>query len=358
MVKKKTAMALTLTVTLILTSTLIQNSYGHNPYRNHNGGDVLPDFPLNLTTPLTIEAISNNDTRYKGTDWLHPFEWWYFDAIFDSHYSVEFHLILASIHGIGVVAPMLNIYHHGQLIQHSKKFLPWDTFTPSPHSPQIYLKGTPFMKGYQDPQGKWIFNLTLSLDNIHINLTFTSMTNGWKSNILGMWWWGVIQPKAHVTGTLQFDKQTIPVSGTGYHEHGWNATIPYTQGWYWGKFVANGLNVIWTYIMLAPWSHHILMVLNYDNAGYTLIPTTAIQYTMTNYTNINGWALPTTFTFQVQDEHLFLTAQATTQSLTHQISLAMFNYWRYHVQIQGAIQIQDYHIPLATTHIMDYTNIW
>jgi hypothetical protein len=356
MVKKKTVLALALF--LILTSTLIHNSYGYDPWKNNDRSDFHSDCPLNLTTPLAIEAVTYNDTLYKGTDWLHPFEWWYFDAIFDNYYSVEFHVILASIHGIGVVAPMLNIYHHGHLIKHIKKFLPWDAFTPSSHSPHISLMDTPFMKGYQDTQGTWIFNINLSLDQTILNLTYTSMTEGWKSNILGMWWWGVIQPKAQVTGTLYFDNQIIPVKGTGYQEHGWNATIPYTQGWYWGKFVTTGLNVIWTYIMLTPWSHHTLMVLNYDNGGFTLIPTTAINYTLTNYTHIDGWELPTTFSFQVQDEHLSLKAHAITQSLTHQASLAMFNYWRYHVHIQGTIQAQDHLIPLDTTQIMDYTHIW
>jgi len=173
-----------------------------------------------------------------------------------------------------------------------------------------------------------------------------------------MWWWGVIQPKAQVTGTLHFGNTTILVTGKGYHEHGWNAIVPYTQGWYWGKFVAPGLNVIWTNVMLAPWSHHFLMVLNYDQGGYLQIPAKAIQYTMSNYTHRDGWELPTSFSFLVEDEHLGLCAQVATQSLTPQISRAMFNYWWYHVQVQGTVQVPGRSVILDTPQIMDYTQIW
>jgi len=313
---------------------------------------------LNPISSLSAEDITFDDSYFKGTDLLHPFEWWYFDAVFDNHYSVEFHIIIASIKGKGVVAPMLNIYHKGHLIHNSKQFLPRDALQASFTSPSIHLYETPFMTGYQDSQGNWIFNLSLSLDGIGVNLTYTSMTQGWKSNILGMWWWGVIQPKAQVKGTLHFDNHTLPVTGTGYHEHGWNATVPYTQGWYWGKFVTPNLNIIWTNVMLAPWSHHFLMVLNYDQGGYIQIPSDTIQYTMWNYTHQDGWEIPTSFSFIVEDEHLELNAQVTTQSLTHQISLAMFNYWRYHVRVQGVLQVPGRSISLDTLQIMDYTQIW
>jgi len=136
--------------------------------------------PCNLSSSLVVEDITFDDTYSKGTDWLHPFEWWYFDAIFDNQYSVEFHVIIASIKGKGVVAPMLNIYHEGKLLRNSKQFLPLDAFWASVDSLAIYLSDAPFMKGYQNSQGNWIFDLSLFLDDMGVNLTYTSMTQGWK----------------------------------------------------------------------------------------------------------------------------------------------------------------------------------
>ena len=324
--------------------------------------NALPGFEENaLPHPideLTVTNITFDDTCYKGTDVLRPFEWWYFDAMFENRYSIEFHLIVASIKGVGLVVPMLNIYRDGSLVAHTQDLLPITDFSAHPNSPCILLQGNQFMEGYIDSLGNWVFNLSLHIDTLGVDLTYTSMTQGWKSNILGMWWWGVIQPKARVAGVIEVDNKEIRVEGIGYHEHGWDATVPYIQGWYWGKFMEGSLNIIWAYVMGHPWADYHLMVLNHDDGGYHAISPKAITITMINYTSLDGWMIPTSFFLQAADDPFSLTAYIAAQSSTHQISLAFFNYWRYHAHIQGVITTGTKIVPVDTYQIMDYTHIW
>ena len=72
-----------------------------------------------------LEDITYSDACFKGASFLRPFEWWYFDAMFDNGYSVEFHINLASQARFGIIAPMLNIYRDGMLIFHEAQFYPY-----------------------------------------------------------------------------------------------------------------------------------------------------------------------------------------------------------------------------------------
>jgi hypothetical protein len=197
-----------------------------------------PEFELCLNYgDFVAENITFNDSCYKGTDFLHPCEWWYFDAVFENNYSVEFDISLFSTKYFGVVVPILNIYKNGDIIKHDVKVLPVKKFFASKEHPFIALEGKQMMDGYVSASGAWIFNLSLGLDEYSVDLQFESVTTGWKARILDMWQWGVILPKAIVRGTLHLHNETIPVMGTGYMEHAWDGKIPIVWGWYWGKCV-------------------------------------------------------------------------------------------------------------------------
>jgi len=60
------------------------------------------DSSLNPLSSLSAEDITFDDSYFKGTDLLHPFEWWYFDAVFDNHYSrISYHYCLHKGKGCG-----------------------------------------------------------------------------------------------------------------------------------------------------------------------------------------------------------------------------------------------------------------
>jgi len=309
---------------------------------------------------FNAENITFNDACYKGNDskFWRPFEWWYFDAVFDNNYSVEFSINQVFIKGIGMVMPLLNIYRDGELLVNIKEPLLPKEFIASQEEPRIVISGQNIIEGYIDKSGNWIFDISLKMEDCAIDLRFASLTQGWKSRILDMWWWGVIQPNSYVNGTIRVDNVTIPVKGTGYQEHVWDGTVPIVWGWFWGKFVGENTSVIWTDIFKNPWTQYIMMVLNENNGGYTSIPYEKIQFYMTNYTFNDGWLIPTSFIFKVEDEPTQIDIKADTINVVHQTSLGTFNYWRYHVHVKGTLIFNSTTENIDNVQIMDLTRFW
>ena len=306
---------------------------------------------------FSAENITFDDAWFKGTDTFHPFEWWYFDAVFENNYSVEFHIDLAMVNGVGTVAPMVNIYRDGELISHEQRFLLPGAFD-AHQEHRIILSGTTFLEGYVNATGCWIFNVSLHLGECGVDLRFASMTEGWKAKILNMWWWGVIQPKAQVTGHISFRGERMEVSGVGYHEHGWDATFPTVEGWYWGKVTGTAFTIIWTDVVRHPWKEYLMMVVNEDGGGYVNIPLEDITISMTNYTYNDGWKIPTSFRFTIENETIRADISAETVNIVHQISFGPFNYWRYHVHVQGTVTREGHMERIDSFQIMDLTRFW
>ena len=99
--------------------------------------------------------------EHPGTD----FEWWYFDAVFDNNYSVQFSINHACIEGIGMIVPLLNIYKDGESLVHIKEFLLPNKFIASEEEPRIILSGQQIMQGYVDKSGNWIFDISLQMED-------------------------------------------------------------------------------------------------------------------------------------------------------------------------------------------------
>jgi len=252
------------------------------------------------------EDITFDDACYKGDNLFHTLEWWYFDAVFDNGYSAEYHINIFSKADVGFAVSMLNIYQDGQLISHSRKILPLREFIYLSNQPLLWFSGQQILVGQMDDQGNWFFRLSIEMDDATIDLEFKSFTKGWKSKILNMWWWGIIQPKADVTGSLTIHDETINVVGNGYQEHGWDGNFPFVQGWYWGKFCGDTLNVIWTNVIKYPWKQYLMLVVNQDNGEYVNVPVEDIDFEMTDYEIIDGCKIPTAFHFFVDNGLIYI----------------------------------------------------
>ena len=315
------------------------------------------ELPIN---GFTVEDITLKDACYKGngSKFWRPFEWWYFDAVFDNNYSVEFHINLAYINDMGMIVTMLNIYKDGGLLVHNEEFLPMKEFIGSKEKPLIIISGQKVIEGNIGESGSWIFNISLQMEDCAVNLQFISVTQGWKSKILDMWWWGVIQPNSDVSGTISVYNETIPVNGTGYQEHVWDGTVPVVWGWFWGKFVSETMSIIWADIFKNPWTQYLLVVLNQDNGSYINIPHEKIQFSMMNFTLNNGWLIPTSFLFKVEDELIKINIKADTVNIVHQTSFVSFNYWRYHVHVKGSISFNSTTEKIDNVQIMDLTRFF
>ena len=115
---------------------------------------------------------------------------------------------------------------------------------------------------------------------------------------------------------------------------------------------------MWTDIFKNPWTQYVMMVLNQDNGSYINIPYEKIQFTMTNYTFNDGWWIPTSFLFKVEDDPIRIDIKADTVNIVHQTSFVSFNYWRYHVHVKGTVTFNSTTENIDNVQIMDLTRFW
>ena len=307
---------------------------------------------------FTAENMSFDEACFRGTSLRRPIEWWYFDAVFDNGYSVEFHVNLGAAGRLGVVAAMMNFYAGGDLVAHAERTFPAWTLEGSSDGPSLWLSGQQVMEGFVNAGGRWVFNLSLGLDGCNVDLQFVSTSRAWKADILGMWWWGVVQPRASVTGSIGFGGRHIAVNGTGYHEHAWEGRLPNVKGWFWGKMAGEQLGVVWTDVIKYPWRHYRMVTVNTVGIGYVNLPAENIYISMENYTRVEGWRLPTSFVLRAHGDDVSVAVTARALDITPQVSAGPFNYWRYHVLVEGVVRRGDVAEELHTREIMDYTRFW
>lgn len=299
-----------------------------------------------------------NETCYQGTSLRRPTEWWYFDAVLDNGYSVEWHIDMGAAGHGGIVAAMINIYRHGELVAHAERTFSAAALHGSSGQPSLWLADQQVMEGFVNDAGRWVFNLSLSLDGCSVNLQFVSTSQAWKTSVLDMWWWGVVQPRAAVTGSIRWDGHRVTGNGTGYHEHAWEARLPNVKGWFWGKMAGEALNVVWTDVIKYPWERHRMVTVNRIGGGYVDVPAEHLDISMGNYTRVDGWRLPMSFSLEARHGDVTVDVTARALDVTHQVSAGPFHYWRYHVRVDGAVRWGNVTEELHTREIMDYTRLW
>ena len=327
---------------LPLSSSAYKTSFQKNNFSNQYQG-------------FYAEDITFDDACYKGSDIFHILEWWYFDAVFDNGYSIEYHMDLFSKAKIGLAVSMLNIYKDGNLVSHSEKIDTYKEFNGYKYRPFLWLSGQQILRGEKDEFNNWNFQLSITMNDGYVDLNFDSSTKGWKSKILNMWWWGVIQPKAEVTGKITLLNKTIPVEGTGYQEHGWDGNLPSVVGWFWGKLSGETLNVVWTNVIKYPWKQYLMLVINEDQGDYVNIPVKDIIFKKSGYKIIDGTMIPTTFYFYVDTEEIKIDVILRPINIEHQRSFGPFNYWRYHCRATGTLSYDSVTENIDSIEIMDLT---
>ena len=97
---------------------------------------------------------------------------------------------------------------------------------------------------------------------------------------------------------------------------------------------------------------------DYINGDYINIPVEKIQFSMADYVFNNGWSIPSSFHFKVEDPLININIDVEAISITHQISFFSFNYWRYHVNVKGVIKYDIKTEYINNTQIMDFTKLW
>jgi len=298
-------------------------------------------FSLSDDFMFTPEEITLEDDAFHGADTLHFTEWWYFDAMLNDGYSIQFIFQIYSMFNQNIVNAKLNVYHDGEtVIKKDKLYLPQD-FTTSTRIPLVMLNGERVMSA-KKIDGHFEYLIELQMDDIQAEFTFTGTTKGWKGDVtVGQW--VVPLPKAQVEGTLTRGTTQLQLSGTGYHDHNYEITAEtgLYYGWYWGKMSTETATITWSNIMPTWFLNEPLMVINQGPDTIININPENIKIQADEFMFANGYFIPGEFSIKATSETVNL--QATIDVLDiHHVHVGPIKYWRYHVHTTGSLLMNNH----------------
>ena len=289
--------------------------------------------------PIDIQL---EDDAFHGPKGLHSYEWWYFDASLDNGFSVQINIRVLNVLNRVFFTTGLNVYKNGNIISNSYNTYFNEQISASTTEPLVRLNGKEVMRGYIDENnGDWTYLLNLETDDVSIDFTFVGKTKGWKGLTPGIGWWGVVLPRAEVTGILTLNDIEIDVSGTGYHDHNWDVTASagVNFGWYWGKINSPTYTITWADIKITRFSENPFIVINKKDGEYINIPTNSIKLIPTDLRLNNGKIIPTLFRLIIDYENIHLSIDMEDLGTHHFRRFGFINYWRYHLHCSGYITI-------------------
>ena len=313
-----------------------------------------------------VEDIIPADDAFHGSPKRLAAEWWYFDAIFDNKYSVHIGIPTFSRKKLGLIYPNIHFYKEGEFVGYTRKQYLFRNFKPSEKSPTTKLYNSPIidfdLEKYKN-NGEWFYHIKFKNDNNAVDLTYSSVTKGWKV-VTNLESWAVPVPKAIVTGEIIVNGKRMNVKGFGYHDHNWNYSIlsimNYGICWYWGKLRSDSLNLVWVNIVKTPKTSQIIAVANKDNDGYYNIDPKNINLKIGKFKKYNRKNVPTSYSLQIEDvvKDIPIKVDAKMELKNIHYSTAFFtHYWRYHIDTSGFISIDGKKEPLNENHIMEYMTL-
>lgn len=299
------------------------------------------------------EDLVFSDDAYHGSNETYATEWWYFDATLNQEYTLQFGIHIHNIMNTGIATIHCNIYHQGKPIITERLLQPLSSLTLSKKEPYIAINDQIIMTGQPNQDGQPdTYQISYSGDTYAFDLTYNGITNGWKGTT-SAGGWAVIFPKAMVQGTLTLQNNTIRSVGIGYHDHNWNVTASsgLNFGWLWGKTSVSTHTVTWASIFETWYKGSPLLVINEDNGGYTNIPSSNLQFSVTDLSFKNGMIIPTGFSLSGKVNEYDFSLQIEVLTSDYITVLGLINYWRYHIHITGSFNdgektedIDDYNI--------------
>ncbi len=303
--------------------------------------------------------ITIKDDAFHGSRSSRFTEWWYFDAILDKGYSVQLSIRVLSIikNRLVFIIPRFDIYKDGKLEKHTRKKYRLKDFHASHDIPFVKLAGKQFIKGHVDKStGQWIYDLSFEINDASADLRFVGCTKGWKGKNPGGDGWGVMLPRATVTGKIRYNGKEINVKGVGYHDHNWEVKASAAMsnfGWYWGKINSDNYTITWATIFKTRNLGQPLLVANTKNKGYVNVKTENINFVVTDTHIENGKLLPHTFILDAHDENVSVNITMKVLDIHHVKMMLIMNYWRFHLHCKGSIKIGSKEELIDETHIAE-----
>jgi len=294
----------------------------------------------------SIQDITLQDDAFHGRRYLPFIEWWYFDAKFENGYTVAFSVQAIDLIVKEMVSTRLSIYNQGIVVLKSYEKYSLKEFSASPDIPLITIAGKQLMSGMYDASHDcFVYNLTIEVPGGSLSLEFVGCTKGWKLRQQTHDWWGVILPRANVTGTITLDSMKINVTGIGYHDHNWHVSprIVSKFGWIWGTCHSENYTITWAEVYSTRLTSRPILVINEKDGGYLDIPSNAIWFS-TKKTKIDHLKfIPWLLNVETTSEKVLLMINMEVTSMDYTKFLGFIDYWRYHISYTGTI-ITDCHV--------------
>ncbi len=312
-----------------------------------------------------VEGITPKDDAFHGSKRLSA-EWWYFDGVFSDEYSFHIGIRTFSRKKKGRAILFFELYKQDTIIFEKKKRYRFKDLQISKEFPSVHIQQQPIMeldeKEYEK-NNKWTYHVTFTIDNCSADLTFSSLTEGFKVETKKESW-TVAVPKATVQGTITYPKETLSVNGIGYHDHNWNYTlstaITYGKGWYWGKIKGKRYNIVWANVLKRSGFQDLLAIVNVDNNGFFPIDPAKIKFITSRFTRYRHRKIPSSFTLSFNDtikqKKIMATIHMDVDHI-HYSKVLLASYWRYHVKVKGEIRIDDSVESIDDLQIMEYLSM-
>ena len=288
---------------------------------------------------ITPKNVSYHPSHDKFT-----IEWWYFEGIFDNGYNAVVNIILLSRNSMGACISHLNIFHINDTNNSfaQRTYTNINQFYGSELYPDISVKGKKIVDFNQEEYNqskKWIYDVTLEIEDNAVDLEFIGLSSGWEGDIIGGYY-GPVLPRAKVNGTIKLDDTIMNVSGLGYHEHAHGISFPIKEwGWYWGKIVGDNTSLFWGKMMNTRCDEQARAgVFSIDNSIFINIDQEIIKMDLMDYVFHSRRFIPTKFVFNISDKHnnIYVNVTMTSVNIYH-LPIGFFNYWRYVLKINGEI---------------------
>jgi hypothetical protein len=298
-----------------------------------------------------IKQITPKDDAFHGTTSIPTLEWWYFDCMLEDNYSAHIGFRIITYNGLNILKPSINIYHGTDIVANETIFLLPHQFTVSTEYPEIIVGNKQVMlfdQSSYEQSNQWKYEVSYSINDVGVDLTFTNETMGWKYQTLHEGWTVAI-PKGIVKGTLRIGGENISVEGRGYHDHNWNFSIKTPArgwSWYWGKITGDSLNLAWAVIkdtgILEQTFRNRLGVFNPQQEKFIVIDPNNIVFSADSYILKDNRFIPTSFQIIIEQDDIFI--DVTLSSVDIHLSDPTFltiHYWRYFVEVTGEMRYKD-----------------
>ncbi|MGD0855082.1 MAG: hypothetical protein ABSA18_04685 [Dehalococcoidia bacterium] len=296
-----------------------------------------------------VSNYTDKDDALHPLDGSHYYEWWYFDGRFTNGYS-----FVAIWHwrnsALTPHVPSIQIYIYtpdGKCHQGLRTVNPAECKSKSDNC-DITMNDS-----YVRQQGD-VYSLSMLTKGVGCELTFEPLVQGWKHddglmcNTANMiHGWVIPCPRANVKGNLYLDGATIPVAGSGYHDHNWgnSSLADFCNGWYWGRISDSQYTAIFNKIFSK--DNKELRMFYLANNQCTLLDTSDFQFIADENTMHEGLynPYPNNIDMNVDQEDIKLKYKLKTLNVVEATKLSKdpnirADYGRFLADYEAKIQIE------------------